>query len=87
MRTQIKITGQVAGNNRLEMHIQPEALKVERFFNDRIVFFQTKKEARKALRTAYKNLKELEPDFYRDGGISLVRGELLVYDASKARMV
>lgn len=87
MKTQIRITGQVAGNHRLNLHLQPEAEKVERSFNDFLLTFTTKKGAKKALRQAFKNLKELEPDFYRDGGVSLIRGELLVYDASTVRIV
>jgi acyl-ACP thioesterase len=87
MKTQIRITGQVAGNNRLHLHLQENAEKVERFFQDFILIFHTKKEAKKALWTAYKNLKELEPDFYRDGGISYFKGIQLIYDASSAIIV
>jgi hypothetical protein len=87
MKTKIKIKGQPGGNYILQCHVQPTAEKVEKSFNDVYIYFQTKKEARHALRTTYKNLKELEPEFYHEGGISLVRGELLIYDASRAEIL
>jgi len=86
MKTQISITGQPAGNLRLRLHVGKEAEKIEQSFCNYTLFFRTKKEAKKALWTAYKNLKELEPDFYRDGGIRYFPGRVLRYDASSAKI-
>jgi len=85
MKTQISITGQPAGNLRLRLHVGG-AEKIEQSFCNYVLFFRTKKEAKKALWTAYKNLKELEPDFYRDGWIRYFPGRMLIYDASSAKI-
>lgn len=87
MKTQIRITGQVAGNQKLHLHLHHTAEKVERSFHDFILTFRTKKEAAASLRTAYKNLKELEPEFYRDGEIRYFHGRHLIYDASTAKII
>ena len=87
MKTKIRITGQTAGNIRLCLHLQSAAIVEERFFQDYILTFATKKEAKKAISVAYKNLKELEPDFYREGGINYFPGSRLFYDASTAKIL
>ena len=87
MRTQIRISGQVAGNNRLHLHINRDAEKCERFFQDFILTFRTKKEVKKALWNAFRNLKSLERDFYKEGGISYKPGYGLRYDASYAKII
>ena len=84
MKTTIKITGQVGGNFRLFSHLQRDAVKVEQSFANFMLYFHTKKEAKKALSQAAKNLKSLEPDFAKEGGISYFPGWQLIYDASKA---
>ena len=86
MKTNIRISGQLAGNNRLHLHLQRNADGCECFFHDFILKFRTKKQARQALRQAFKNLKSLEPDFYRDGGISYKPVNGLWYDASSAKI-
>lgn len=87
MKTQIKITGQIAGNHRLHLHLQRNAESVERFFNDFLLTYKTKKEAYKALSDAHRNLKSLEPDFAKEDGISYRPGISLRYDASYARIL
>lgn len=87
MKTQIRISGQVAGNQRLHLHLQSEAEKVERSFNDFLLTFRTKEEAVTALRTAYDNLVDLEPEFHADGGIYLLNDASLYYDASSAKII
>lgn len=84
MKTQISITGQPAGNYRLHMHLQRDAEKVDQSYANYTLYFRTKKEARKALSQAAKNLKSLEPDFAKEGGIKYWPGWKLIYDASKA---
>ena len=87
MKTQINITGHPVGNLRLRLHVGKEAEKIEQSFCNYVLFFRTKKEAKKALWTAYKNLKELEPDFYRDRGIRYFPGLMVIYDASSAKII
>ena len=86
MKTQISITGQPAGNLRLRLHVGEEAEKIEQSFCNYTLFFRTKKEAKKAIYEAYKNLRELEPDFSKEGGISYIPGRILLYDASSAKI-
>ena len=87
MKTKIRITGQVAGNFRLKTRLSLTAEGCESWFNDFLLTFRTKKDAIKALSAAFRDLKELEPDFYRDGGIKYFRGSRLFYDASTARIL
>lgn len=87
MKTKILITGQPHGNFKLNMHLQNEAEKAEKSFQDYYLSFHTKKQARAALKGAYMRLRELEPDFYKDGGINLIHGEKLLYDASRAYII
>lgn len=84
MKTLIIISGQVAGNHRLHQHLHRDAERVERSYQDFRVTFRTKAQAKHALWQAYKNLRELEPDFHREGGITYLPGRKLIYDASTA---
>jgi len=86
MKAQILISGQISGNFKLrsacstinsEEHSLP--------FNGFRIVFNTMSEARKAIKDGYKWLKSEEPDFYKDGGISLYN-DCLSYDASRAKL-
>lgn len=87
MKAQILISGQISGNFKLrsacstidsEIHKEP-------FNNGFKIVFSTMREARKAMKAGYKWLKSEEPDFYKEGGISLYNN-CLSYDASRAKL-
>lgn len=86
MKAQIRITGQISGNFRLKnacMTMDCELSKL--MFNGFKLVFRTMKEARQAMKDGYKFLKQEEPDFYHEGGISLYNDQLM-YDASMAKL-
>jgi hypothetical protein len=86
MKAQILITGQISGNYKL-LHacntIDSETNKT--MFNGFKIVFNTMREARKAIKNAYKELKKDEPDFYKAGGIGFYN-DSLSYDASTAKL-
>jgi hypothetical protein len=80
MKTTILIKGQLNGNFKLRNSIECD--NVEKLpFNNYSLKFNTKKEAKKALREAYKYMKANDYD------VELIRGESLMYDASSACIV
>ena len=84
MKTVIKISGQINGNFTLKHAVQTsECVDAKGRFNSFYLFFETKKQAKSALKNAYRELKNDEPDFYKDGGIGFYNNSLS-YDASNA---
>lgn len=80
MKTTIIIKGQINGNLNLKNSIECDEVK-SLPFNNYSLKFNTKKEAKKALREAYKYMKSNDYD------VELMRGESLLYDASLAFIV
>ena len=85
MKATVIISGQISGNFTLKHAVQTFDCEVEKYFNGFMLHFNTMAEARKAMKQAYKELKEEEPDFYKDGGIQLYN-DVLSYDASTASL-
>lgn len=84
MKTVIKISGQISGNFTLKHAVQTvSCIDARARFYGFYLFFETKKEAKEALKNAYKELKSEEPDF---DGIGLYN-DLLSYDASRAEIL
>ncbi|MBK5213381.1 MAG: hypothetical protein JJE55_06950 [Flavobacteriaceae bacterium] len=87
MTTSIIISGQISGNHTLHNAIctyESETKKLN--FNNYEIIFPTKGKAVKALSEAFQTLKNDEVDYYKQGGISYVRGSFLSYDASNAKI-
>lgn len=87
MKTSIIITGQISGNFKLKnacSDLEYEFCKLP--FNGFELRFKTKKLASKALLTAYEWLKNEEPEFYKEDGITYKANYCLWYDASKAKI-
>ena len=80
MKTTILIKGQLNGNFKLRNSIECDNVETLPF-NNYSLKFNTKKDAKKALRKAYKYMKV--NDYY----VELFRGESLFYDASSACIV
>lgn len=85
MKVQIVITGQVGSNNVLLKELNNGTSK-NGMFNGKILEFDTMGEAKKAIKEAYINLCNEEPDFKNVmGGIRKTQDNTtLYYDASKA---
>ena len=83
MKTQIRITGQVGGNHTLLFAIQTSECEVEKDYQNYTITFNTKKEAVKALSTAYQDLNQDKEDAAASF-MSYRRGHSLTYDASQA---
>lgn len=83
MKTEIIITGQPQGNYTLKSALNSVNCEVKKHFQDYTIIFNTKKEAKEALKNAFIQLKNEEYDYYRDGGIDLYN-DTLTYDASRA---
>jgi hypothetical protein len=88
MKVQIAITGQINGNFTLLSKLNNGNLK-NGMFNSKIISFDTKKEAKKAIKEAYKSLCSDEPGMKGNfGGIRKSQDNTsLYYDASKAEIV
>jgi hypothetical protein len=86
MKTSIYISGQIAGNNHLVNACNAiTSIKVqERMFYAKEIFFNTKKDAKKALWQAFRLLKQDEPDYK---GIRYYKRGMLIYDASQAEII
>lgn len=82
----IHITGQISGNFTIARAI--DYLNVKRGnFNSFLMFFDSIKKAKKALKDAFYYLKSEELDFYKNGGIRKDKyNNKLLYDASKAEI-
>ncbi|MBN2661934.1 MAG: hypothetical protein JXR54_11755 [Tannerellaceae bacterium] len=86
MKAQIVISGQIAGNHRLRSACSTiDSEEYKQMFNGYKLVFPNMETAKKALEDACKWLKEEEPDFYEEGGISLYNN-ILTYDASRAKL-
>lgn len=83
MKTYISITGQTNGNSKLKSVINGGDLK--KLGNNYYIQYQTKKEAVKELKQAFKQLKENEQDYFKEGGINYSQ-LFLEYDASTAKI-
>lgn len=89
MKTIIRITGQISGNFTLNNAIARNSFASDHgkgMFNSFWFKFDTKKEAKKAIRKAYKDLISDEPEMKgRLSGIRKSRdNEQINYDASQA---
>ena len=85
MKSRIEITGQTAGNFRLLRKIKNYE-KVNQFFNDYTLYYNSIGEARADLKQACKRLTEDEPEFAKEDGIYFYN-DTLFYDASKAKLI
>lgn len=85
-KTTININGQLNGNFKLLSAIGGNHERTQ--FNGFKIYFETKKEAAKAIRDAYNKLIQDEPESKnRIGGIGTNKTRtLLEYDASKAKI-
>jgi hypothetical protein len=85
MKAQIYISGAISGNYTLLSQLNNGNYK-ESMFNSKIVFFDSVTEAKKAIKNAYKNLCEDEPQIKsKMCKISKSKDNTsLYYDASKA---
>ena len=85
MKTQIVISGGVAGNHEILSKLHSYRIKTPGQFPGTITLdYHTKKEAQKDLQAAFKSLCEDEPDMVdRLGGVAM-NGDTLEYDASTA---
>lgn len=89
MRTEIKITGQIGGNNRLYGRLLAVGNRVESYrngmFYSYIIVFETKRAAKQALWKAFTSLCAEEPNQRNKmSGIRYSSGSALYYDASQA---
>lgn len=84
MKTTITITGQPSGNRTLLHAIQTSDSEVEESFNNFVITFGSKKEAKEAISNAYESLVHEEPDFAEDGISFNEHLSKLWYDASVA---
>lgn len=89
MRTEIIISGQISGNNRLYNRILAVGNRIESYhkgmFNSKIIKFETKRAAKQALWMAFTSLCAEEPNLRgKFGGIRYSAGCALYYDASQA---
>lgn len=88
MKVRIVITGQISGNFTLLRELNNGNLK-NGMFNSKIISFDTKSEAKKAINEAYKSLCNDEPQM--KGLMCGIRkskdSTSLYYDASKAEIV
>lgn len=88
MKTSIIITGQISGNFKLRQACWCEfPMEIKLPFGNIELEYRTKKDAIYALQKAFKELKDDEYDFYKDGGIVYLRGYSLAYDASIAKLI
>lgn len=86
MKTRISITGQISGNHTLLNALLRNSDYPEYgdgMFYSKFVLFQTKKEAKKALWEAYKDLRG---DLEKKDSLSYCPGTAIYYDASKAEI-
>ena len=88
MKVKIVITGQIGGNFKLLSKLNNGNYR-EGMFNSKHIYFDTKKEAKQAIKEAYKSLCEDEPQMKGFiGGIQKNKDNTaLYYDASKAEIV
>lgn len=89
MSTDILIKGQPSSRSVLKNAVGKCLLDYDcNIYSAFIVFkYKTKKDAIKALSIAFQTLKEEEPEYYKEGGITYLRGVVLNYDAGKARIL
>lgn len=86
MTTTIRITGQISGNHTLANKLRGAIEEKREMFNSFILIYSSKKEAVKAIRNAYNELCNEEPEMKgRFGGIRVNADRTsLYYDASQA---
>lgn len=89
MRTEIKITGQIGGNNRLYGRLLAVGNRIDSYsngmFHSYTIVFETKRSAKQALWKAFTSLCAEEPDQRNElSGIRYSSGSALYYDASQA---
>jgi len=83
MKTDISITGQPMGNSRLKRAIDNGKCDVLESFNNYTLRFNTKQEAVKALADGNQEIKRFDRE---DPNYSYIRGVMLSYDASVAKI-
>ena len=88
MKVKIEITGQISGNFTLLRKLNNGNLK-NGMFNSKTISFDTKTEAKNAIKEAYKSLCKDEPEMKGNlGGIRKSKDNTsLYYDASKAVII
>lgn len=90
METTIKISGGIFGNTLLRNRIQNKEGVIEtneRSFNCYEITFNTKTNAKKAIKWAYESIVDEEPDMLnRISGVELISNESLKYDSSVAEI-
>jgi len=89
MRTEIRITGQINGNHMLANRISAVGNRIEDIrngmFYSKIIVFETKRAAKKAMWKAFTSLCAEElGQRNKFGGIRYSSGSALYYDASQA---
>ena len=85
MKTQIKITGQINGNFTLLRSLHRYEKKENLPFNNFLLYYETRKDAREDIREACRNLKDAEPG-YQENEKEKNNG-WLHYDASYAEII
>lgn len=89
MRTEIKINGQISGNNKLYDRLLAVGNRIDNYsngmFHSYTIVFETKRAAKQALWKAYTSLCAEEPAMRGHfGGIRYSSGSALYYSASQA---
>lgn len=87
MKTQIRISGQVASKMRLQHVLGRDAYKIEKFFSDINLFYESKKMAKKEMKEAYEYLCNEEPDMMDEIGGIILHNDHLSYDAAIATIL
>ena len=87
MKTFIEITGQINGIFLLKSLIESNSIKTDKTLFGFRVYFNTVKDAKTAMRTAYNKIIAEKPEMKNHiGGVSIINNERLLYDSSSAVM-
>ena len=83
MKVQIQITGQISGNYKLLSHLNNGSYE-DSIFNSKVVYYSTVKEAKTAIKKAYKSLKDADNKWLcrKSNDNTFIK-----YDASKAEII
>ena len=84
MKTEIYISGQPMGNSRLKKAIDNGKCQTIKSFSNYTLVFDNKKDAIKALADGNQEIKRFDRD---DPNYSYIRGVMLSYDASTAKII
>lgn len=86
MKAKIHIHGHVGSSNAILMQLSAYNEKKKSFPGQISLYYASVKDARQDIKEAFNKLKADEPDFYKNGWISLCKDEL-TYDAAKAEII